>query len=98
MAMSMESKLQRNPNLDKILQTEYDEKQHQSDYIDMWKFRSKLPAYEKKTEILQLIQNNQVVVISGETGKSQKIFIDSNSRRICKFCYILLLIIILNNL
>lgn len=95
--MSMESKLQRNPNLDKILQAEYDEKQHQSDYINMLKFRSKLPAYGKKTEILQLIQNNQVVVISGETGKSQKIFINSNGR-ICKFCYILLLIIILKNL
>lgn len=70
-AMSMESKLQRNSDLDKMLQAEYDDKQDQSVYKNMLKFRSKLPAYQKRSEILQIIQDNQVVVISGETGKSQ---------------------------
>lgn len=47
------------------------------DYIDMttrpkykkyMEFREKLPTYKKSTEILNTINNNQVVVISGETG------------------------------
>ncbi|KAL6265020.1 hypothetical protein P5V15_005111 [Pogonomyrmex californicus] len=67
-AMNLTSKLQRNSNLDKILQDEYKEKQSQNDYQNMLAFRSKLPAYKKKSEILQLIEDNQVVVISGETG------------------------------
>lgn len=79
-AMSMASKLQKNSILDKALQTEFENKQNQSDYKDMLKFRSKLPAYQRKSEILQLIKDNQVVVISGETGKLQKIF-DSRGER-----------------
>lgn len=68
-AMSMTYKLQRNYLSDKILQEDYENKQNQRDYKDMLKFRSKLPAYQKKSEILKLIKDNQVVVISGETGK-----------------------------
>ncbi|XP_014478437.1 PREDICTED: ATP-dependent RNA helicase DHX36 [Dinoponera quadriceps] len=68
MALNMESKLQRTCYLDKALQAEYDDKQDQTEYKNMLKFRSKLPAYQKRSEILQLIQDNQVVVISGETG------------------------------
>ncbi|XP_032666503.1 ATP-dependent DNA/RNA helicase DHX36 [Odontomachus brunneus] len=67
-AMNIPSKLQKNSILDKALQTEFENKQNQSDYKNMLKFRSKLPAYQKKSEILQLIKDNQVVVISGETG------------------------------
>ncbi|EFN83103.1 ATP-dependent RNA helicase DHX36 [Harpegnathos saltator] len=67
-AMSMESKLQRNSHLDKVLQAEYNDKQNKLSYKNMLKFRLKLPAYQKKSEILQLIQDNQVVVVSGETG------------------------------
>ncbi|KAM0728608.1 ATP-dependent DNA/RNA helicase DHX36 [Formica fusca] len=67
-AISMESKLQRNSDVDRILLNEYKDKQIQNDYQNMLKFRLKLPAYRKKSEILQLIKDNQVVVISGETG------------------------------
>lgn len=67
-AISVRSKLQRNSDVDRILQSEYREKQSQEAYKNMLKFRSKLPAYKKKSEILQLIEDNQVVVISGETG------------------------------
>lgn len=73
-AMSMESKLQRNNDVDRILLNEYKDKQTQDDYLNMLKFRAKLPAYHKKSEILQLIEDNQVVVISGETGKLQNIY------------------------
>lgn len=75
-AMSAKSRLQRNSDLDRILQNEYREKQRQDVYQKMLKFRSKLPAYKKRSEILQLIEDNQVVVISGETGKLQKFIIN----------------------
>ncbi|XP_072745006.1 ATP-dependent DNA/RNA helicase DHX36 [Anoplolepis gracilipes] len=67
-AMSMESKLLRNSDIDRILLNEYKDKQIQANYQNMLNFRLKLPAYHKKSEILQLIKDNQVVVISGETG------------------------------
>lgn len=35
----------------------------------MCAIRKKLPSYTKKDEILELIRNNQVILISGETGK-----------------------------
>lgn len=73
-AMSMESKLQRNSDMDRILLNEYKDKQIQDNYLNMLKFRQKLPVYHKKSEILQLIKDNQVIVISGETGKLQKLF------------------------
>lgn len=75
-AITMESRLQRSSNIDRMLLNEYKEKQMQNDYLKMLKFRIKLPTYEKKSEILQLIENNQVVVISGETGKLQKLLIN----------------------
>lgn len=34
----------------------------------MCEIRKRLPSYNKKDEILELIRNNQVVLISGETG------------------------------
>lgn len=37
-------------------------------YKEMLKFRQTLPAYKKSTELRDIIQCNQVVVISGETG------------------------------
>jgi len=73
-AMLMESNLQRNSEIDKTLLNEYKEKQIQNDYLNMLKFRVKLPVYHKKSEILKLIKNNQIVVISGETGKLPKLF------------------------
>lgn len=75
-AMNVKSKLERNSEIDRILRNEYKEKQSQDTYQNMLKFRLKLPAYKKKLEILQLIEDNQVVVISGETGKLQKLFVN----------------------
>ncbi|CAK6963498.1 ATP-dependent DNA/RNA helicase DHX36 [Scomber scombrus] len=37
-------------------------------YQEMLKFREKLPSYGKKEELVQLINSNRVVVVSGETG------------------------------
>ena len=36
--------------------------------VAMVKFRKTLPCYQKREEILNCVKNNQVVVISGETG------------------------------
>lgn len=72
-AMKMPSKLQRDREIDKRLLNEYKEKQIQSDYLNMLKFRTKLPAFDKRSEILQLIDENQVIVVSGETGSLQKL-------------------------
>lgn len=68
-SMSAKSKLERDPISDKNLLEEYTRKLYTSDYRAMQAFRKKLPAYEKKADILYLLQRNQVVVISGETGK-----------------------------
>ena len=37
-------------------------------YQKMLQFRKKLPAFERRSELVRLIRSNQVVVISGETG------------------------------
>lgn len=73
---AMNVRLERNSDIDRMLQNEYREKQNQDAYENTLKFRLKLPAYKKKSEILQLIDDNQVVVISGETGMLQKLFIN----------------------
>ncbi|CAK1587025.1 unnamed protein product [Parnassius mnemosyne] len=47
---------------------EYKEMITRNNYKRLLKFREILPTYKKSEEILSLINNNQVVVISGETG------------------------------
>ncbi len=37
-------------------------------YKEMQQARTKLPAYTMRQQILQMLANNQVIVISGETG------------------------------
>ncbi|KAJ7375602.1 ATP-dependent RNA helicase dhx29, partial [Desmophyllum pertusum] len=62
--------LNQNTDLDKKLtegqQTKV--KSGSARYRAMQEFRKKLPAYEQKEELLQLINSEQVLVISGETG------------------------------
>lgn len=69
-ALSTASKLQRNENLDIRLLDELNGLKASNQYKKMLAFRSKLPAYEKRKEILDLIKYNQVVLISGETGNN----------------------------
>ncbi|XP_050348028.1 ATP-dependent DNA/RNA helicase DHX36-like [Nymphalis io] len=47
---------------------EYEDMIQKTDYKKMLTFREKLPTYTKAKDVLNIIQNNQVVVISGETG------------------------------
>lgn len=58
----------RKPNLDQELMKDLQLKRANSKYLDMLKFREKLPSYGMREELVQLIQANQVVVVSGETG------------------------------
>ncbi|XP_045451735.1 ATP-dependent DNA/RNA helicase DHX36-like [Melitaea cinxia] len=48
--------------------SEYEDMVQSNGYKSMMKFREKLPAYFKANEILEVIEKNQVIVISGETG------------------------------
>ncbi|CAH2092989.1 unnamed protein product [Euphydryas editha] len=55
-------------NINMALLIEYEDMLQSSGFKNMLKFREKLPAYVKAKEVLDVIQNNQVIVISGETG------------------------------
>ncbi|XP_034188287.1 ATP-dependent DNA/RNA helicase DHX36 [Osmia lignaria lignaria] len=67
-ALLVKSKLDKDNDIDEKLINEYKAKQSLQEYENMMKFRTKLPSYQKRSEILELLRENQVVVISGETG------------------------------
>lgn len=50
------------------LYNEYQDMVMRQKYKKMKEFRDRLPTYKKSQELLDVINNNQVVVISGETG------------------------------
>ncbi|XP_053566041.1 ATP-dependent DNA/RNA helicase DHX36 [Bombina bombina] len=54
--------------LDQHLKEELHRKQTDYRYLEMQRFREKLPSYSMKEKIIKMISLNQVTVISGETG------------------------------
>ncbi|CAD1474838.1 unnamed protein product, partial [Heterotrigona itama] len=54
--------------IDDLIEKNFKEQQSNPKYKKMKEDRKKLPAWSKMNEILDLIQKNQVVIISGETG------------------------------
>lgn len=54
--------------LDSAFLEELNRKRESAEYKRMLKFREKLPAYKMRNEILKIVDENQVVVLSGETG------------------------------
>lgn len=62
------SLIKRNEELDARLQKEFQDKLDHGAYKRMQKIRQKLPAHDKRQEILDLLESNQVLVVSGETG------------------------------
>ncbi|XP_066909694.1 putative ATP-dependent RNA helicase DHX57 isoform X2 [Halyomorpha halys] len=54
--------------IDAELCSKYIEKTNNPKYLSMLTFRRSLPAFNKMTEIIEAVRNNQVVIISGETG------------------------------
>lgn len=57
-----------NLSLDQHLLEDLQRKKTDPRYIEMQRFRKKLPSYGMQKELVNLINNHQVTVISGETG------------------------------
>ncbi|NXG29790.1 DHX36 helicase, partial [Dromaius novaehollandiae] len=55
-------------DLDEQLKEDLRQKKCDPRYIEMQRFREKLPSYGMRKELVNLINNNRVTVISGETG------------------------------
>ena len=53
---------------DEKLASEYRKQRMSKGYASMFEFRKKLPAYKQRRELIELVNSNQVVVVSGETG------------------------------
>lgn len=62
------SELKKDEVLDIWLRNNLTEKLESPHYNKMLEFRKTLPAFAKKDDILHLLRNHQVVVVSGETG------------------------------
>uniref|UniRef100_A0A672GRL0 RNA helicase n=1 Tax=Salarias fasciatus TaxID=181472 RepID=A0A672GRL0_SALFA len=58
-------KVVRDKSLDEYLKIDL---QNRNKNNDMLKFREKLPSYSKKEELVEMINANRVLVVSGETG------------------------------
>ncbi|KAJ1555198.1 ATPdependent RNA helicase [Nowakowskiella sp. JEL0078] len=54
--------------LSKKMLQDFRKSQNSTEYIEMQSVRQALPAWEKRFEIVDSTRNNQVVVVSGETG------------------------------
>lgn len=61
--------MDRHEEWDSELLEDLREKQRSPQYQEMQAFRKKLPSWNKRKELIQLIENNQIIVISGETGQ-----------------------------
>lgn len=57
-----------NAALDRQLKEELQDKKTNPRYLEMQRFREKLPSHNMKEEIIKMVYGNQVTVISGETG------------------------------
>ncbi|XP_040830767.1 ATP-dependent DNA/RNA helicase DHX36 isoform X2 [Ochotona curzoniae] len=57
-----------NATLDQKLMEDLQKKKTDPRYIEMQRFREKLPSYRMQKELINLIDSHQVTVISGETG------------------------------
>lgn len=53
---------------DDLIEKRFKEKQKNTNYRKMKETRKKLPVWSNMTKILETLQQNQVVIISGETG------------------------------
>lgn len=53
---------------DEELFDEFIEKSLSEEYVDMLESRQKLPTYQKKNEIVDLIKKHQVILLEGNTG------------------------------
>ncbi|NWU82636.1 DHX36 helicase, partial [Onychorhynchus coronatus] len=61
-------KNEQDADLDEQLKEDLRKKRSDPRYMEMQRFREKLPSYGMRQELVNLINNNRVTVISGETG------------------------------
>ncbi|NWU44891.1 DHX36 helicase, partial [Hylia prasina] len=61
-------KTEQDANLDEQLKEDLMKKRSDPRYIEMQRFREKLPSYGMREELVKLINTHRVTVISGETG------------------------------
>uniref|UniRef100_A0A8D2MXV8 ATP-dependent DNA/RNA helicase DHX36 n=1 Tax=Zonotrichia albicollis TaxID=44394 RepID=A0A8D2MXV8_ZONAL len=61
-------KTEQDADLDEQLKEDLMKKRSDPRYIEMQRFREKLPSYGMREELVRLINSNRVTVISGETG------------------------------
>ncbi|NXH85226.1 DHX36 helicase, partial [Edolisoma coerulescens] len=61
-------KNEQDADLDEQLKEDLMKKRSDPKYIEMQRFREKLPSYGMREELVKLVNNNRVTVISGETG------------------------------
>ncbi|XP_066596074.1 ATP-dependent DNA/RNA helicase DHX36-like [Prorops nasuta] len=85
-ATKIPSVCERNVNFDQQFLDELLAKEFCGKYKQLLTKRLKLPIYEKKDDILKLIQDNQIIIISGETGCGKttqlgQIILDDEIRR-----------------
>lgn len=66
--LDLDTKTNENNPLNKRLLEELQDKTENEKYNKMLEFRKKLPAFDKRDELLNLLNKEQVIVISGETG------------------------------
>lgn len=52
----------------KVLLEDFQKQKSKPGYLRMQSFREQLPAFKKQTEILEIIEKNQIVLIKGHTG------------------------------
>lgn len=69
-SLLMGTSLAQDKELDKLFKMRLIDKQNSKHYQKMMEFRQKLPSFGMKDQILDLVEQNQVTVISGETGKN----------------------------
>ncbi|KAI5748861.1 hypothetical protein M8J76_002685 [Diaphorina citri] len=67
-AMASNFKLLNDPVLDAAFKKEMIRKLQSRRYQEMLEARKKLPSYQMRDAVLDMVRNNQITVISGETG------------------------------
>ncbi|XP_021366519.1 ATP-dependent RNA helicase DHX36-like isoform X2 [Mizuhopecten yessoensis] len=58
----------RDPELDRLLMDQAEDRKTNTQFMKMLDFRKKLPSYNKRQEIMEALESHQCLVISGETG------------------------------
>ncbi|XP_075234101.1 ATP-dependent DNA/RNA helicase DHX36-like [Lycorma delicatula] len=67
-SLSVSLALAQDPDLDEKFYQELQKKASSAHYQKMLEFRKRLPSFKLKEKIISLVESNQVIVISGETG------------------------------